>query len=141
MDLPSSKEWLVKIKEEFEPKGYEVYPISAATREGIDRLKYAMWEMVKRIETNYETFDEEIDITVEEPKEDPIIVKKENGKFIVEGSFVERLLYSINFDDLESVRYFQKVIRDKGIVDKLIELGIEESDSVFICGHEFEFFQ
>ena len=141
MDLPTSKEWLAKIREEFEPKGYEIYPISAATKEGIDRLKYAIWEAVKRIESNYETFDEEIDITAEQPKEDPIIVKKENGKYIVEGSFVERLLYSINFDDIESVRYFQKVLRDQGIVDKLIELGIEENDSVFICGHEFEFFQ
>ncbi len=141
MDLPESKEWLIKIKEEFEPKGYQIYPISAATNEGINRLKFAIWEMVNKVEANYETFDEEIDITIEEPKEEPIVVKKENGMFIVEGSFIERLLYSINFNDLESVRYFQNVMRQKGIVDKLKELGIKEYDSVFICGHEFEFFE
>lgn len=141
IDLPESKEWLVKIKEEFEPKGYEIYPISAATGEGIEKLKYAMWEMINKTESNYETFDEEMDIEIEEPKEDPIVVKKEDGRFIVEGSFIERLLYSANFDDLESVRYFQNVMRQKGIVDRLLELGIKESDSVFICGYEFEFFE
>lgn len=141
IDLPESKEWLVKIKEEFEPKGYEIYPISAATGEGIEKLKYAMWEMINKTESNYETFDEEMDIEIEEPKEDPIVVKKEDGRFIVEGSFIERLLYSVNFDDLESVRYFQNVMRQKGIVDRLLELGIKESDSVFICGYEFEFFE
>jgi len=141
IDLPESKKWLVKIKEEFEPKGYEIYPISAATGEGIEKLKYAMWEMINKTESNYETFDEEMDIEIEEPKEDPIVVKKEDGRFIVEGSFIERLLYSANFDDLESVRYFQNVMRQKGIVDRLLELGIKESDSVFICGYEFEFFE
>ncbi|HHV46931.1 MAG TPA: GTPase ObgE [Tissierellia bacterium] len=141
MDLPESKEWLVKIKKEFEPKGYEIYPISAATGEGIEKLKYVMWEMINKVESNYETFDEEMDIEAEEPKEEPIVVKKEDGRFIVEGSFIERLLYSINFSDLESVRYFQNVMRQKGIVDKLLELGIKEGESVFICGYEFEFFE
>lgn len=141
MDLPESKEWLIRIKEEFESKGYKIYPISAATGEGIDKLKYAMWEMISKIESNYETFDEEMDIIDEEPKEEPIVVKKEDGRFIVEGSFIERLLYSVNFDDLESVRYFQNVMRQKGVVDRLLELGIKESDSVFICGYEFEFFE
>jgi len=140
MDLPNAKEWLQKIKEEFEPKGYEVYSISAATREGIDKLKYAIWEELSQIEAEYETFDEPMDIVVEPQKEDEIIVKKEDGKFIVEGSFIERLLESVNFEDLDSVRYFQKVMKEKGVVDKLKELGIDENDSVFICGYEFEYF-
>lgn len=141
MDLPESKNWLEMLKNEFEPKGYEVYAVSAATKEGINRLKYAIWENLNKVEASYETYDEEMDFEIEKPKEDPIVVKKENGKFIVEGSFIERLLYSVNFNDYESVRYFQNVMRQKGIVDKLRELGIKEKDSVFICGYEFEFFE
>jgi GTP-binding protein len=140
IDLSESENWLNKIKEEFEPLGYKVFPLSAATKEGINRLKYGIWEALKDIETEYETFDEKIDITVTGPTEDTIIVKKENGQYIVEGSFIERLLYSTNFDNHDSLRYFQNTIRKRGVVDKLKELGIEEKDSVFICGYEFEFF-
>lgn len=140
IDLSESENWLNKIKEEFEPLGYKVFPLSAATKEGINRLKYGIWEALKDIETEYETFDEKIDITVTGPTEDTIIVKKENGQYIVEGSFIERLLYSTNFDNHDSLRYFQNTIRKRGVVDRLKELGIEENDSVFICGYEFEFF-
>jgi len=140
IDLSESENWLNKIKEEFEPLGYKVFPLSAATKEGINRLKYGIWEALKDIEIEYETFDEKIDITVTGPTEDTIIVKKENGQYIVEGSFIERLLYSTNFDNHDSLRYFQNTIRKRGVVDKLKELGIEEKDSVFICGYEFEFF-
>lgn len=141
MDLPTAKDWFEKIKEGLEPKGYKIFPISAATREGIDKLKYAIWEELSQIETEYETFDEPLDIELEPEKEDEIIVKKEDGKYIVEGSFIERLLNSVNFADIDSVRYFQRVIKERGVVDKLKELGIEESDSVFICGYEFEYFE
>ena len=66
--------------------------------------------------------------------------RKENGKYIVEGSFVENLIESIYFDDVDSLRYFQETIRRKGIVEELEKLGIEEGDSVFIAEYEFEFF-
>lgn len=140
MDLSESEEWLIKIKEEFEPKGYKIYPISAATREGISKLKFGIWEVLTKTAIQYETFDEEIDFTFEEPVEKGIIVKKEDGKYIVEGSFIEKLLNSTNFDDYDSSRYFQNTIRQRGVVEELKRLGIEENDSVFICGYEFEFF-
>lgn len=141
MDLPQFKDWIGKIKDEFESLGHKVFSISAATKEGIQELKYGIWEALKDVEYEYETFDDKLEEYVEEPKEEPIVVKKEDGKYIVEGSFIERLLYSINFDDLDSLRYFQNVMIQKGVVDKLKELGIEESDSVFICGYEFEYFE
>lgn len=139
IDLPGSEEGLKALKEEFEPKGYKIYPISAATKKGIDELKYAIWDIVENADTPYETFDEEF-VEPEKPDEDTIIVKYESGKYIVEGSFIERLLYSTYFDDIDSLRYFQDTLRKKGVVEKLEKLGIKEGDSVFICDHEFEFF-
>ncbi|MCF6460606.1 GTPase ObgE [Clostridium sp. Cult3] len=140
MDLPGADEWLEKIKIEFEPLGYKVYPISAATMEGVNKLKFVMWDVLSSIKPEYETFDEEIEITLEEPEEETVIVKKENGKYIVEGSFVDRLIRSTNFEDLDSLRYFQNSMRQKGVVEELKRLGVQENDSVFICGYEFEFF-
>lgn len=139
MDIEGAEEGLKAIKEEFEPKGYLVFPLSAATTEGIDDLKFAIWDLLEKAEGEYETFDEEFDES-EMPEEETIIVKFEDGKYIVEGSFVERLLYSTYFDDVDSLRYFQETLKNKGVVDELRRLGIQEGESVFICENEFEFF-
>lgn len=139
MDMQNADEGLEALRREFEPKGYKIYPISAATLEGINELKYAIWEIVEKTETPYETFDEEFD-EYDMHVEETVFVKYENNKYIVEGSYVERLLYSTYFDDVDSLRFFQDALRKKGIVDDLKKLGIQEGDSVFICENEFEFF-
>lgn len=139
MDIPGAEEGLEKIKNEFEPKGYKVISLSAATLEGIDELKYEIWDLLMNTEIIYETFDEEF-IHEEEDMNDSIIVKKEDGKYIVEGEFIDRLLSATYFDDVDSLRYFQDMLRKKGVIDELNDLGIKEGESVFICGYEFEFF-
>lgn len=140
MDVEGADEGLKAIKEEFEPKGYMIFPLSAATTDGIDELKFAIWDMLEKTEGECETFDEEFDES-DIPEEETIIVKFEDGKYIVEGSFVERLLYSTYFDDVDSLRYFQETLKNKGIVDELRRLGIQEGESVYICENEFEFFE
>lgn len=139
MDIPGAQEGLEKIKAEFEPQGIKIFETSAATSQGINDLKYAIWDLLSNYEFEYETFDEEYE-EVEYVEEETVIVRKENDTYIVEGSFVENLIESIYFDDIDSVRYFQETIRIKGIVEELENLGIEEGESVFICGYEFEFF-
>ncbi|HZH93492.1 MAG TPA: GTPase ObgE, partial [Tissierellaceae bacterium] len=138
-DLPSSQEWIGRIKEEFLPKGHQVLELSAATRDGIQELIYAIWNLLENTETSYETYDEEY-VEVIAPRTDEIIVRKENDRFIVEGDFMERLLGSTYMDDTDSLRYFQEMLRKKGVIDRLKELGITEGESVFICDYEFEFF-
>lgn len=140
MDIPEAEKEFERVKLELEPKGYKIYPVSAATLQGIDDLKYAIWELLSQTEEDYDTFDDEF-VYVEIEDESPIIVKKENGEYIVEGNFIERLLESIYFDDYDSMRYFQSMLKKKGIVDKLKELGINEGETVSICGNEFEFFE
>lgn len=141
MDITDAEINLSIVKNKLNEKGINVYPISAATYEGIDALKYAIWNKLKDVEKNYDTFDEEIQLAEIIDEKDEIIVKKENGKYIVEGEFIEKLIYSTNFDNLDSLRYFQDIIRQKGIVEELKKIGVKESDSVFICGYEFEFFE
>lgn len=139
-DIGTWNEGYKMLKEELGKEGYEVFPISAATGEGVDKLKYIIWEELSKIEADYETFDEVVEFKETEEKEE-IVVKLEEGKFVVEGAFVEKLVYSTNFDDLDSLRYFQNTLIKKGIVEELKKLGIEENDTVYICGFEFEFFE
>lgn len=138
MDIPTSAEGLERLKAEFEPKGYTIYPISAATGEGIDELKYGIWELLLNTEIVDETYDEEY-IDYKEAEE-TIIVRKEDNIYIVEGTFVERLLESIYFDDVDSLRFFQDTLRKKGVIEELEKLGVQEGDSIFILDNEFEFF-
>ncbi|MDX9917448.1 MAG: GTPase ObgE [Gudongella sp.] len=139
-DIPEAAEWLPKIREEFETKGIPVFEISAATQSGIRELLYAAWDILEKTEVVYETYDDMFVETDEDINEE-IIVKKEDGMFIVEGGFMERLLQSTYMDDNESLRYFQETLRKRGVVDELVDLGINEGDSVFICGYEFEFYE
>lgn len=140
IDIPEAQEWVVRIKEEFIPAGYKVFEISAATNQGIQELVYGIWDLLENTELTYETYDEEY-IEEIEVKAEEIIVKKEEDKFIVEGDYMERLLASTYLDDADSLRYFQDMLRKKGIIDRLKNLGIEEGESVFICDFEFEFFE
>ncbi|NLJ78638.1 MAG: GTPase ObgE [Tissierellia bacterium] len=140
MDIPQAEERIEDIRRELETEGYRVFPVSAATTMGMDELRYGIYELLSKVEGDYDTFDDKVIITPEQPDEEAIIVRKEDGKFIVEGSFIERLLESTNFDNMDSLRYFQNVIREKGVEDELEDLGITEGDSVFVCGHEFEYF-
>ena len=140
MDLDLSKEWYDNIKNELGKEGYELYPISAVTGEGVKKLKYAIWDKLSTIETSYETFDEPIEYDEIQEVVDDIIVRLDDGKYIVEGDLIEKILYSTNFDDIDSLRYFQNTLRRKRIIDELKRLGVTESDVVYICGYEFEFF-
>lgn len=142
IDLPQSRENFDKLSKEVKNTGFDIYAISAATGEGIKALEYAIWnklEEVGDIEPIVEVVDREKLYELNR-KNDEVIVKKENGIYIVEGYPIEKLLNSTNFDDMESLRHFQSVIRKRGIVEELKKLGISNEDIVNICGYEFEFF-
>ena len=135
------EEVLERLEKEVGDKGYKIYPVSAASWVGIEELKYGMWELLSNAQWDYETFDEDYIFEEEETDEDKqIIVKKKDGQYIVEGDFIERLLESTYFDNADSLRYFQEILRKRGVIDQLRELGINENESVFICEYEFEFF-
>ncbi|SDZ34372.1 GTP-binding protein [Proteiniborus ethanoligenes] len=142
MDILGEGDGFDRLEKEVSKLGYELYPISAATRQGIKELKYGIWNKLQEageIEPTIEIVEENKTYELKEKKDD-IIVRKENEQYFVEGDFVEKLLNSTNFDDLDSIRYFQRMIKKRGVVDKLKELGIKNEEIVNICGYEFEFF-
>ena len=66
-------------------------------------------------------------------------VRREDGKFIVEGEWLYNFMGQINFDDYESLNFFQRVLSKNGVIDKLREAGIEEGDTVSIYAFELDF--
>jgi GTP-binding protein len=136
--LPDEKN-INRIKDEFADK-YKIFFGSAATTKNLDELmKYTFNVLSSYEEDDYKTYDE-VYVKVQE-KEEGIRVYKENGKFIVDGPYIEKLLRSTNFESNQSLKYFQENLRKNNVVEKLKELGIQEGQSVYIDGYEFEFIE
>lgn len=142
-DIVTSEESLEGLKKTAEDLEYPIHFISAATNKGIEELKFAIWNKLQVIEDHEPLFDEVDERKLYEfnnKKDEGIIVRKEDNIFIVEGYSMERLVDSTNFQDNDSLLHFQDMLRKKGVIDRLRELGIEEEELVSICGVEFEFF-
>ena len=144
MDLPHAEEGYKKLEEMANKLGYPIYPISAATGEGVEKLKYHIWTKlgeIGEVEPIFDTVDENALYEFDDNKDEEIVFRKEKGLFIVEGYPLEKLIDSTNFDDIDSLRHFQSILRKKGIIEELKKMGVNEEDTVSICGVEFEFFE
>jgi GTPase len=132
-----------EIFEEFKNKvmklGYkEVYKISAATGEGVVELMKETARILSTIPIVDLQINEEERFVTEEKKFTYTINKVENT-YIISGSFVDRLLNSVNVNDPDSLRYFHKVLRNKGIMKELNEMGIKDGDVVRLNDFEFDY--
>jgi len=139
IDILDSSEKLDKFKEEIEKEGYKVFPISAATGEGIKELIYHVSKRLREIPDTIivQPENEEVVYTVEDEK--PFEIRKEGNLFIVDGKWVRKLMGSINLENYESLQYFQRAIKKAGIIDELEKMGINEGDSVRVYDFEFEY--
>lgn len=139
IDLLFEREGLDVFIREMAEKGYKVFPISAATGEGIDALMHYVTERLDTIEPPV------IHDVVETPEESAeldqtIRYKKIHDLYVVEGLPMERLVYSTDFTDVESLRRFQEILRKSGVIDELRKMGVQDGDSVRIETVEFEFY-
>lgn len=137
MDLPDSRGNLERLRAHLEPLGIEVYPISAATRKGLDDLMGAIVKLLPSL-PEIEVFEEEEFLTLEEEAA-PYTVTKENDIYYVEGPSMEQLIASVNFSDFESMGWFHRTLRRTGVIDALREKGAKQGDSVVIYDMEFDF--
>lgn len=143
MDLPDAKENFEIFKEELESRGYKVFSMSAATREGIDDVITYVSNLLKEVEEIELVSEEEMyreELAPADNEDEINIDVDEDGVYVVSGKALKRILYSVNFDDMESLQFFQKVMESRGVFDRLREMGIDDGDSVRIYDLEFEFY-
>lgn len=129
-----------EFREKYFDKVDEIVEISAATTENVDKLMYLIADTLDSIEDDYSTLDEQY-VYFEEEKEPDFKVRKENENYIVEGPLIENLIYRTNFEVYESVNHLQKVLEDKGVIQQLKDLGIQDGDNVVIGDVEFDFYE
>ncbi|WP_053956982.1 GTPase ObgE [Inediibacterium massiliense] len=142
IDILSDESTFYEFKEKMEKEGHEVFPISAATGKGLKELMSYVGKKLDEIEDTPFIEEDEVykEYTLTEEDKNGIIVRKENDYYILEGRRIEKLFYSTNFEDMDSLRYFQNFLMKNGVVDQLKELGIEDGEIVKIFDFEFEFY-
>lgn len=130
------------LKEEFEPQGMKVFPISAVSGKGVKELLYTVKEMLNGLDETPITFEREFFPEQMQFAQEPYSVEKdEDGVFVVEGPRIERMLGYTNLDSEKGFEFFQKFLKTNGILDELEALGIEEGDTVRLYGLEFDYYK
>ena len=139
MDIEGSKENLERFKKEY--PDLEVIEISAVTNKGIKELTYKIKELLQSLpdEDVYEKNEFEDYVLYEFKHEKPYQIKHENGKWIITGKELEKLLKMTRFNSDESALRFAAKLKNLGVDDELKNLGAKNGDIVCILDKEFEY--
>lgn len=134
----ADEEAVARFEEFITGEGYEFFKISAAAHTGVqelvNKISYKLKELPPIMTYESDFVEEIIDLTDVEPE-----ITKDEGYWTIEGGWVDQVVESTNFSDYESRMYFDRTLRNRGLFDKLEEMGIEEGDTVNVCGLEFEY--
>ena len=138
----ASREQIDRLKKYVESRGMRFFEISAATTSGTKELALAIGEELDKLPPV--KYYEPQPLTEEELREKLVAnrdfsVTVEDGVYFVEAPWLWDILRTVNVDSYDSLLYFQKVLRDTGVIDKLEQMGIQEGDTVSIFDFEFEF--
>ncbi len=141
-DIITDPQTAQAFREYVQKQGLDYFEISAAAHQGVQDLVKALYEKICHLPA----------ITVYEPEEEPLdektlgqrskeitVTRYADGFYSVEGEWLRYVMRSVNFDDYESLQYFQRILRSSGVIDKLVENGIKEGDTVNIYDYEFDF--
>ena len=131
-----------RLKEEFEPQGIKVFPISGVSGQGLKELLYYVSEQIQHMDVAPIVFEQEYfpedELIYEEL---PFTVEKEKDLYVVEGPKIEKMLGYTNLDSEKGFAFFQKFLKETGILDQLEAAGIEEGDTVKMYGLQFDYYK
>ena len=141
MDLSGASDGLSRLKAEFR----EVFPISAATGEGVNELISYVSTIVRQQPKPEPHTADYFQYEAEQQScrgDEPFTIKRlKDGLFSVEGAGIERMLGFTNIDTEKGFVFFQRYLKEKGINSKLEEMGVQEGDTVKLYNLEFEYYK
>lgn len=136
-------EIIQKLRETFEPEGIEVYPISAVSGKGVKELLYAVKKLLEHFSEEPIVFEQEYFPELQMAEDEPITVEysEEEEVYIVEGPKIEKMLGYTNIDSEKGFLFFQKFLKQQGIIKELEKLGIQDGDTVRMYELEFDYYK
>ena len=131
-----------KIRAEFEPQGIKVFALSGVSGDGVKALLFYVIEQLKTLDQETIIFEQEYFPEEELILEDlPFTVTFEEDMYVVEGPKIEKMLGYTNLDSEKGFAFFQKFLKDGGILDELEAAGIQEGDTVRMYGLQFDYYK
>ena len=134
---------LARIRDAFAPEGVKVFGISAVSGAGVKELLYYVGELLKTTKSEPKVFEREYFFDPALEPNLPYTVNYDEGEnvYIVEGPRVEKMLGYTNIDSEKGFEFFQRFLKENGILDELEKLGIKDGDTVRMYGLEFDYYQ
>ena len=133
------------LKMEFETQGVKVFPISAVSGEGVRELLYHVQSLLNSTEQKPIVFEQEFfpeDVLITENLPYTVTVDETDAHtYIVEGPKIEKMLGYTNLDSEKGFAFFQRFLKDSGILQDLEKEGIQEGDTVRMYGFEFDYYK
>ena len=139
VDILADPSLLDALRAHVEALGYPLFTISAAAHQGVQELVYAIANRLAQLppvtvyEPEYVKRPPQIDTSA------PVEITVEDGVYLVEGPWLQRLISNVNFGDYESRMWFDKMLREAGVFALLEEKGIQDGDLVSMYNLEFEY--
>ena len=135
-------EILNRLRKEFEPQGIQVFSISAASGQGVKELLWHIHKLLGTVDTTPVVFEKEFEVQYEGDKNLPYTVSRaDDGAYVVEGPRIEKMLGYTNLDSEKGFEFFQKFLKNTGILDDLEKEGIQDGDTVRMYGLEFDYYK
>ncbi|TCL58523.1 GTP-binding protein [Kineothrix alysoides] len=144
IDMLYDEDALEKIKNEFEPKGIKVFPISAISGEGVRELLYYVNNLLAQMDDKPMIFEQEYfpEFQTASGNEPYTVVYDEDAdEYVVEGPRIERMLGYTNLESEKGFSFFQNFLKENGILEELEALDIKEGDTVRMYGLSFDYYK
>ena len=138
-DIAGDRTLVDRLRAHVEARGMPFFEISAATGQGVRELVFAAARELENLppiavyEPDYVPAPPEIDTSGE------VRIVHEDDTWIVDGPWLQRLMANVNFGDYESRNWFDRMLRESGLFDRLEAMGIQDGDTVSLYNLEFEY--
>lgn len=130
------------LKDEFEKDGIRVFPISAVSGKGLKELLYHVSDLLAHCSKEPVIYEPEFDPALRFFSEEPYtITRADDAAFVVEGPKIDKMLGYTNIDSEKGFLFFQKFLKEQGILKELEERGIKDGDTVRMYGNEFDYYK
>ncbi len=130
------------LTEAFEKDGIRVFPISAVSGKGLKELLYHVSHLLETCSQEPVIYEQEYDPSLQFFRDEPYtIVRADDGAFVVEGPRIDKMLGYTNLDSEKGFLFFQKFLKEQGILEELEEMGIVDGDTVRMYGNEFDYYK
>lgn len=139
VSLAEYNEHVSDLKKYCEENGHELFFISSVTKENVKELITHVSRLLEKLPP-ITIFEPDY---VEEAKipdtPDELEIHKDGKVYVCESEWLWQLVGRVNFEDRDSLNYFQRMLKDNGIIEKLENAGVKDGDTVRMYEFEFDF--